>query len=263
MIKEVGLQEKHLPKNIYPIPVFFIKSPFFTPTSRNKNRLKEVRNISYENYYGYSKIKLSGLALNLSLDFKIFAALLKLRDSVDVNYVSIDLLEFCELIGHDKRNVSNSTKIAIEESFNRIVSQNIRFMKKDDNGDINKFSVSNIINDISISYETREVEIDFNNNIKFVFDNDKYVQYVNMDTYSSIKGEVAKALWLFYEANSKFTSFKIANIEKRLSLVQKEKKEVNRQIKKAHEELLSHGYLEKYDIINKNEYKILRHKNKR
>lgn len=264
MKKDFGLQSKYLPKNISPIPVFFIKSPFFTPSSKNTNRLQEVRKIKYKNYYGYETVKISGLALNLNLDFKIFSTILKLRDESDENYISIDLIDFAELLGNKRKSVSKSTKNALEESFNRLLSQNVSFIKKDDEGDTKKLLMHNILNEISICFETNEVEIEFNDKVKDIYEKDKYVQFVNMDTFKTIKGEVAKALWLFYEANSKFTSFPVENIKKRLILLQKETKEINRQIKKAHDELLSMGYLSKYEIIKRStEYKILRHKNKR
>ena len=262
--KEFGLQNKYLPKNIAPIPVFFIKSPFFTPSSKNSNRIKELRKIELNKFYGYETIKLTGVSLNLNLDFKILAGLLKVRDDIDNNYVSISILDFAELIGHKRNSISKTTKKAIEESFNRLLSQTVSFTAKNSDDHIQKVSMFNIINNIDIDFDAGNIDIDFNEKIINVYQKDKYVQYVNMETFNNIKGEVAKALWLFYEANSKFTKFKISNLEKRLVLKQTKKKEINRQIKKGHEELKNKGYITSYSSDSKTkEYKILRHKNKR
>jgi hypothetical protein len=264
--KSSGLQNKYLPANIVPLPVFFVKAPVFTPASRNVNRKNEVRKVELNDYFGYSNVKIKGLPLNINMDFKILSYLLKLRDNCDENILEVNILDFAEMLGNKRRAVSKSTKRGMIESFERIVAQTITFsiFKENNPKDISSSKISNLITNIDTCFDKGTIEVTFNKNIKDIYLNDKFVQLLNMETFGSITGEVAKCLWLFYETNSKFVKFKRSHLLSRLQLKQKENKEINRQIKKAHEELQWMGYLTKYDYDKKvDTFIIKRHKNKR
>lgn len=216
-----------------------------------------------EKFYGYSSVKIKGLALNLNTDFKVLSTLFQIRDDINENKVRISIIDFAEMMGNNRRAISNSTKKAIDESLDRLMSQTISFITKKNINDVKSIQKANLINNADIYFDEGYMDITFNEKIKEIYNNDKYVQYVNLETFMSIKGETAKALWLFYEANSKFTSFKKENIEKRLLLKEKELKEINRQLKNSHEELINMGYLLKYEFEKgSNTFKIQRHKNK-
>lgn len=243
MLKSFGLQEKYLSKNIMAIPSFMAKMPVFTACSKNKNRTSEYRKIKIESYFGYKNVVIKGETLNASLDFKVFSGLMKVRDNAvdNADEISISLLDFCELIGYDRSKVGTTTKKAINQSFEKFISQSTSFVNNEDD-----VSFASIINNIEINGKI--ITITYNKKLKYLYKKDRYVFYYDINYFNKIKTETAKCLWLMMETNSKFQKFKKLDVLKRLNLKQEKTKEINRLISKSLDELVKINYLTSFEI---------------
>lgn len=243
IIVKKGFSNKELPNNVAMMPPITMKCPIFTPV--NKNLLKKndenefiTRKIILENFYSYN-IQITGPYLNMSQDFKIWAWLLKLRDQKKSNNIEISALDFAEILGYKKRSVNKNVKLAIDNSLSRLMRQHIQWTK---NGETKSYR-ANLLNyaELDIEGSDNTIKVEFNSKLYTLY-SDEFIYYMDLAFYDDIKGEVAKALWSFYESNQGFKLFNKSNLKKRLMLNSADK-EQNRQIKEAHNNLISAGYL--------------------
>lgn len=258
-----GFSEIHLPKNVAMMPPISMKCPIFTPV--NKSVLKKTeenefvtRKITLENFYSYN-IEISGPYLNMSQDFKIWAWLLKLRDQQKSDELTISAYDFAEILGYKRRSVNKNVKRTIDNSLSRLMRQHISWTK---NGET-KLQRANLLNYAELDVEGADniIHVEFNSKLYTLY-TDKFIYYMDLMFYDEIKGEVAKALWSFYESNQGFDHFNKANLKRRLMLTSSEK-EQNRQIKDAHQNLIDVGYLEEINIKGRGDktiYEIQRNK---
>lgn len=243
-----GFSDIYLPKNVAMMPPITMKCPIFTPV--NKSFLKKTedndfltRKIRLENFYSYD-IEISGPYLNMSQDFKIWAWLLKLRDIQKSDDLEISAYDFAEILGHNRRSVNRNVKRTIDNSLSRLMRQHISWTQKGGT----KMKRANLLNYAELDVEGSDnlIKVEFNSKLYSLY-TDEFIYYMDLVFYDEIKGEVAKALWSFYESNSKFKSFNRTNLKKRLML-NSTQKEQNRQIKDAHKTLIEIGYLEEVNV---------------
>lgn len=263
IIVKKGFSNKELPNNVAMMPPITMKCPIFTPV--NKSLLKKndenefvTRKIILENFYSYN-IQITGPYLNMSQDFKIWAWLLKLRDQKKSNNIEISALDFAEILGYKKRSVNKNVKLAIDNSLSRLMRQHIQWTK---NGETKSYR-ANLLNyaELDIEGSDNTIKVEFNSKLYTLY-SDEFIYYMDLAFYDDIKGEVAKALWSFYESNQGFKLFNKSNLKKRLMLNSAEK-EQNRQIKEAHNNLIDSGYLTAVTIKGNGEkttYEIKRNK---
>jgi hypothetical protein len=264
IIIKKGFSKKELPKSVAMMPPITMKCPIFTPVNKSflkKNEDNEflTRKINLENFYSYN-IQISGPFLNMSQDFKIWAWLLKIRDQRKSNNIEISATDFAEILGYKKRSVNRNVKLAIDNSLSRLMRQHISWTN---NGET-KLHRANLLNYAELDIEgfDNNIKVEFNSKLYTLY-SDKFIYYMDLAFYDDIKGEVAKALWSFYESNQGFKTFNKTNLKKRLMLNSSEK-EQNRQIKEAHKNLIDAGYLNSFTIEGKGEkirYQIERIKN--
>lgn len=262
--KDKGLTGNKLPKNVAMMPPISMKCPIFTPV--NKSFLKKtdenefiMRTIKLENFYTYD-IEISGPYLNMSQDFKIWAWLLKLRDQKNKDELEISAYDFAEILGYKRRSVNKNVKRAIDSSLSRLMRQHISWTKKGET----KLKRANLLNyaELDVEGDDNRIKVEFNSKLYTLY-SDEFIYYMDLIFYDQIKGEVAKALWSFYESNQGFGHFTKENIKKRLMLNSSEK-EQSRQIKEAHQNLIESGYLVDFDIKGRGEkaiYEIIRDDN--
>lgn len=263
IIIKKGFSNKKLPNNVAMMPPITMKCPIFTPV--NKSFLKKTednefltRKIVLEKFYSYN-IQISGPFLNMSQDFKIWAWLLKIRDQRKTNNIEISATDFAEILGYKKRSVNKNVKIAIDNSLSRLMRQHISWTQTGET----KLHRANLLNyaELDIEGTDNNIKVEFNSKLYTLY-SDKFIYYMDLAFYDDIKGEVAKALWSFYESNQGFIDFNKYNLKKRLMLNSTEK-EQNRQIKEAHNNLIEAGYLNAFEIKGKGEktmYTIERNK---
>jgi hypothetical protein len=259
-----GFSDIHLPKNVAMMPPITMKCPIFTPV--NKSFLKKTdenefltRKITLENFYSYN-IEISGPYLNMSQDFKIWAWLLKIRDQQKSDELEISAYDFAEILGHNRRSVNKNVKRTIDNSLSRLMRQHISWTKKGET----KLQRANLLNyaELDVDGKDNMIRVEFNSKLYTLY-TDKFIYYMDLAFYDEIKGEVAKALWSFYESNSGFRTFNKSNLKKRLML-NSTAKEQNRQIKDAHKILIDIGYLDDVESKGAGEktiYDIQRNKN--
>ena len=206
--KMKGFSEIHLPKNVAMMPPITMKCPIFTPV--NKSFLKKTdegeflnRKIVLENFYAYN-IEISGPYLNMSQDFKIWAWLLKIRDQNKSDELEISAYDFSEILGYNRRSVNRNVKRMIDNSLSRLMRQHISWTKKGET----KLQRANLLNYAEIDVEGKDnmIRVEFNSKLYNLY-TDEFIYYMDLVFYDEIKGEVAKALWSFYESNSGFIHF--------------------------------------------------------
>lgn len=263
IIVKKGFSNKELPNSVAMMPPITMKCPIFTPVNKSllkKNEENEFisRKIILENFYSYN-IQITGPYLNMSQDFKIWAWLLKLRDQKKSNNVEISALDFAEILGYKKRSVNKNVKLAIDNSLSRLMRQHIQWTK---NGETKSYR-ANLLNyaELDIEGSDNTIKVEFNSKLYTLY-SDEFIYYMDLAFYDDIKGEVAKALWSFYESNQGFKLFNKSNLKKRLMLNSSEK-EQNRQIKEAHNNLIDSGYLTGITVKgsgDKTTYEIKRNK---
>lgn len=243
-----GFSGVHLPRNVVMMPPITMKCPIFTPV--NKSFLKKTedneflnRRIVLENFYSYN-IEISGPYLNMSQDFKIWAWLIKIRDQQKSDDLEISAYDFAETLGHNRRSVNKSVKRTIDNSLSRLMRQHISWTVKGET----KVQRANLLNYAELDVEGKDnmIRVEFNSKLYSLY-SDEFIYYMDLVFYDEIKGEVAKALWSFYESNSGFNLFNKSNLKKRLML-NSSLKEQNRQIKDAHAVLINIGYLKEVNV---------------
>jgi len=259
-----GFSSIHLPKNVAMMPPITMKCPIFTPVNKSflkKNEDNEfvTRKITLENFYSYN-IEISGPYLNMSQDFKIWAWLLKIRDQQKSDDLKISAYDFAEILGHNRRSVNKNVKRTIDNSLSRLMRQHISWTQKNET----KIQRANLLNYAELDVEGKDhmIRVEFNSKLYSLY-SDEFIYYMDLVFYDEIKGEVAKALWSFYESNSGFALFNRSNLKKRLMLNSTEK-EQNRQIKDAHSILIEIGYLQEVNLKGSGErtvYEIIRNNN--
>lgn len=242
----------YLPKDKSPINNLFLVAPLFTPCSRNIKREDRYREIVIKDQFGYS-VEILGPRLNMSIDFPIWSHIMKLVIENETNKIKMGYIDFAKVLGYDRKDLGNKLKERIKSSLIRMRSQTIVTEEIEDDDDD---EIMGLLDSGTIKKKTKEVVIIVNKKIIDLYRKDRF-KLIDLCFYNNLNNEITKALFLYYENHRDIVyPIKIENIKKRLNLVSKNDKEVNRQIKAGHENLMSNNYLKKYEylIINKEKH---------
>lgn len=243
---------KYLPKNKTPINNLFLVAPLFTPCSKNIKAIDKNRQIKIEDQFGYS-VEITGPRLNMSIDFPIWSNIMRLVTEQETNKISMSYMEFAKIIGYTRKDLGEKLKDRIKDSLIRLRGQVI-ITEDDDEDVILGLLVSGII-----KKKQKQVDIVVDKNIIDLYKTDRF-KLIDLDFYHSLQNEVTKALYLFYENHGKVVyPIKLEQIKLRLNLITKNEKEINRQIKQAHQNLTDVKYLTDFEYFkNTNNEKCIR-----
>ncbi len=250
-VKEV-ISIDYLPKNKSPINNLFLVAPLFTPCSRNLKMEDRYREIVIKDQFGYS-IEIRGPRLNMTVDFPIWSHIMKLVIEQKSNKIVMGYTDFAKIMGYDRKSLGNKLKERIKESLIRMRSQVIITEEIDDEDDD---EIMGLLDNGKIKKVSKEVVLIVNKRIIDLYKQDRF-KLIDLDYYNSLNNEITKALFLYYENHRDVVyPIKLSNIKERLNLVSKNDKEINRQIKAGHNNLMEKEYLSNYEYsrINKERY---------
>jgi hypothetical protein len=242
----------YLPKNKSPINNLFLVAPLFTPCSRNLKTSERYREVVIKDQFGYS-IEIRGPRLNMSIDFPIWSHIIKLVIENKTNRIVMSYMDFAKIMGYDRKNLGKKLQERIKESLIRLRSQVI--IGEDFLGD-EEDEIAGLLDNGTIKKKTKEVVLTVNKSIIELYKRDRF-KLIDLEYYNGLDNEITKALYLYYENHKSIVyPIKIENVIDRLNLVTKNSKEINRQIKAGHENLVANEYLSKYEYlkINKEKY---------
>lgn len=240
----------YLPKDKSPINNLFLISPLFTPCSRNIKTQDLYRKIKIENQFGYS-VEVSGARLNMSVDFPIWSHIVRLVMEQKTSSINMNYIDFAKILGYNRKNLGSKLRDRIFESLVRLKSQTITLENEDE--DI----IMGLLDNAYIMKKNKEVIIKVNKEILKYYKKDRF-KLIDLNYYNDLQNEITKALYLYYENHKGIIyPIKFTNIKDRMNLVTKNDKEINRQIKIGHENLIEKGYLKKYNYLKRNNIKYI------
>lgn len=246
------IKVEYLPKNKSPISNLFLVAPLFTPCSRNIKSADKYREIRIEDQFGYS-VEVRGPRLNMSVDFPIWSHFIRLVVQGETNEINMHYVDFAKILGYDRKNLGAVLKNRIKESIIRLCSQTV--IMDGDSEDDEK--IINLLDSGTIKKKTKEVSVVVNNEAIKLYKSDRF-QLIDLEFYNNLKNEITKALFLYYENHGKVVyPLKLENIKTRLNLVSKNDKEINRQIKTGHNNLVDVKYLSNFEYAKRNGVKYI------
>lgn len=251
IVKEV-INVDYLPKDKSPINNLFLVAPLFTPCSRNLKTCDKYREIKIEDQFGYS-IEIHGPRLNMSVDFPIWSHIIKLVIEQGTNRISMSYIDFAKILGYSRKDLGTKLQKRIKSTLMKLRTQGIdaASLNIDENDEI-----MGMLDGGTINKKTKEVTVTVNKQIIELYKKDRF-KLIDLKFYNELNNEITKTLYLYYENHSKIVyPIKMSNVKKRLNLVSKSDKEINRQVKAGHEALVASGYLKsyKYETINQERY---------
>jgi hypothetical protein len=250
----------YLPKNKSPINNLFLVAPLFSPCSRNLKEGDKYREIQITDQFGYS-VEIEGARLNMTIDFPIWSHIIRLVIEKETNKIVMNYVDFAKILGYNRKDLGKKLQDRIKSSLKRLHNQTIELEDADEFGDD---EIMGLLEGGTIKKRKKQVVILVNKKIIELYKNDRF-KLIDLDFYNSLDNEMTKALYLYYENHGKVVyPLRLSDIRIRMNLVSKNEKEINRQIKLAHESLKEVGYLEnfKYTIKNKEKYIEVKKSNK-
>lgn len=242
------IKVEYLPKNKSPISNLFLVAPLFTPCSRNLKAEDKYREMRIEDQFGYS-VEVRGARLNMNIDFPIWSYLIRLVIENECNEVKMHYVDFAKILGYNRKNLGAALKNRIKDSIIRLTSQVIIMGDEDEDGEEH---IIGLLDNGTIKKKTKEVVLSVNKEAIKLYKTDRF-QLIDLEFYNNLQNEITKALYLYYENHGKKVyPLKLENVKNRLNLVSKNEKEINRQIKTGHENLVEKDYLLKYNYKKKN-----------
>ena len=264
----MNLIETKIRKVDVPILTSFLTSPIFIPLSKKEDRDSQGKR-NFEIYCTKNvKIIAKVPPLDMTVDFPIWAAAVKLLNEKENLAIEIEENKFLNLIGITKTNLNNKNKKQIDKRIERMLETMIKFEYYDSNQELLKKDYINLFSKASWLKQEGRFEFNFNPDIYDSYQQIKW-KAIDLDYYKGIKTEYAKALFLFYESHSN----DVIPIEKnklieRLNLSHYSRpNNITVKINQAHENLKKIGFINDYKIIKdkatkKTYYKINKVKKK-
>lgn len=244
----------YLPKNKSPINNMFLVAPLFSPCSKNLRSGDKYREVKVEDQFGYS-VEIKGMRLNMSIDFPIWSHIMRLVIENQSNKIQMSYLDFAKILGYNRKDFGKALKDRIKASLVRLRSQVIIIEELDDEDDD---EIMGLLDNGTIQKKTQEVIVVVNKKVIDLYKSDRF-KLIDLSFYNELDNEMTKALYLYYENHSNTVyPIKLSQIKNRMILITKNEKEINRQIKKAHENLVKAEYLSEFEYIKSNKDKLVK-----
>ncbi len=253
VVKEI-INIDYLPKNKSPINNMFLVAPLFSPCSRNLKSTDKYREVKVVDEFGYS-VEIKGMRLNMSVDFPIWSHIMRLVMENQTNKIQMSYIDFAKILGYNRKNLGNALKERIKASLIRLLSQVII---TDELSDEDDDEIMGLLDNGTIKKKSKEVIVVVNKKIINLYKSDRF-KLIDLSFYNDLDNEMTKALFLYYENHGNTVyPIKLSKIKERMILVTKNEKEINRQIKNAHENLVNAQYLEDYKYIKSNKERTVK-----
>lgn len=219
----------------------FAKSILHLPIFQSvKNGERKRTELKIDSLYGYKNVEMRFYPLSVGFDFDVFYYILQKKIKSENLSFTINLNQFMKF-----HKVHPSNKKVYIEKLKQSLDNMLDFYLNFSYGP--KTYKCHLLTHVEENEENREeIKITFSKFFENFYKHDPDLIFnLQLDQFKEISGDYAKMLYMFYFTN-KYESaveFKIENIMKRLNSEGYDRKEVLKNIKKAHEQLISIGFL--------------------
>lgn len=216
------------------------RSILATPIFSIKNRA-DIVNIEEKNVFGYDKIKITSTALNLTLDYNLFLFILRENNKLDSNKMVLNIKDFYEFIDLSSSNKNAKFKGRINDSLLKLRTLSV-MLEKNGKSVITGFINNAYVDENNIVVELSELFKNF-----WIIDKDQ-IYNIDVKFYNSLKSEYSKSLYLFYTCNNanEKNVFDMEVLKKRLLCENVENKKFYFNVREAHKELVSKGFIKSF-----------------
>lgn len=225
----------------------FAKSILHLPIFQSvKNGERKRTTLKIESLYGFKNVEMRFYPLSVGFDFDVFYYILQKKIKSDKLSFTINLNHFMKF-----HKVHPSNKKVYIEKLKQSLDNMLDFYLKFSYGP--KTYKCHLLTHVEENEEDREeIKITFSKFFENFYKHDPDLIFnLKLDQFKEISGDYAKILYMFYFTNKyEFAvEFKIESIITRLNSEEYVREKVLKRIKKAHDELISIGFLKKVEPI--------------
>ncbi len=238
------------------IPSSLAATPIFSPVERRSSRVKEISEFELVRTKN-ERITFSGFKLDLQRDYPLFHTIMRKKQITGSKTFVVTEKEMTTELGIQNRA---SNKEDVDARFKKMMTCFFQIEKYNNEGQLIKKIYSSLINRVDWDVQNKSFEVEISDEL---FNAEQTVDYevLNLNIFSSIKSQYARALFLFYETfkfiNQESVDFSMDKLGIRLGKNNMEKKHLNQEIKKANNELIEKKYLKNVEYFTaKNKSKM-------
>jgi len=246
---EVGLVNLFMANNCTPILHAFLQEPLFLPEVRPKTKEKKLYfseydySLRYETKAKNGQVNISGKGYLNTYDFNVFAKILQVLDKNNSHELFIKENDLILLCGGNKKYFYEKRKKLLRDSIQRLSSINTT---------LNQNETFNLLPKNAYCAQTKTYKFKFQKGLFQIYEQTNSWQTIDLEFYDSLKGSVAKVLYLFIESkfnrnnkNQKSLNKKRSDLAKRLGYSQRNfsTSVVTKELEKGLDALVDAGYL--------------------
>jgi hypothetical protein len=243
-----NIKHEYLFKGEALIPSSLAATPIFSPVERKMSKTKEMFEFELARTKK-ERVTFSGWKLDLQRDYPLFHIIMRKKQITGSKKFEITEYEITKSLGIQNRQ---SNKKDIDERIKKMMSCFFQIEKFNSKGETSNKIYSNLINRVEWDVEAKTFQIEISEDL---FNAEQTVDYevLNLDIFSSIKSQYARALFLFYETfkfiNQESVDFPMEKLGIRLGKNNMSSKHLTQEIKKANNELIEKKYLKNVDYF--------------
>lgn len=224
------------------IPSSLAATPIFSPVERKLSQTKEIYSFELSRTKN-EKISFNGFKLDLKRDYPLFHTIMRKKQITGLRKFELSEYEITNALGIQNRTTN---KKDIDNRIKKMMTCFFEIEKFDNDNKLIKKIYSNLINHVEWNITEKIFEIELSEGL---YNAEQVVDYevLNLDVFSSLKSQYARALFLFYETfkfiNQSSVNFPMNKLGQRLGKNNMDKKHLHQEIKKANKELIEKEYL--------------------
>lgn len=254
-------------KNIYAQDKYmtFAKSILHLPIFQSVKNSKKARvTIKISKFFAFEDVEMDFIPLSVDFDFDVFYYILQKKLKSEKLTFTINMKQFMRF-----HKVHPSNKKVYIEKVRASLKNMMKFYLEFRYGSITYkcHLLNNVVEDAS---DRENTVITFNKEFENFYSHDTDLIFnLKFDEFKEIKGDYAKILYMFYLTNhyQETVRFKVVDVLERLQSNFKKRTKSYEYIKKAHEELISIGFLKSAEAVKEGKelvaYNIVYEKRKR
>lgn len=225
----------------------FAKSILHLPIFQSvKNGERKRTELKIDSLYGFKNVEMRFYPLSVGFDFDVFYYILQRKIKSDKLSFTINLNQFMRF-----HKVHPSNKKVYIEKLKLSLDNMLDFYLKFSYGP--KTYKCHLLTHVEENEENREeIKITFSKFFENFYKHDPDLIFnLQLDQFKEIKGDYAKILYMFYFTNrfNDGVEFKVGEVLERLQSNFATRTKTYEYIKKAHDELISIGFLKKVEPI--------------
>ncbi|UJJ21665.1 RepB family plasmid replication initiator protein (plasmid) [Enterobacter hormaechei] len=235
-------------------PVALLRLSVFTPVGTKENRDRnfevdasdELSCMEIARSEGYDDIKITGVKLSMSTDFKCWLGIIMAFSKYGFTYEKISLTfnEFAKMCGISSTNINKRTRARFKESLMNLASVVLAFSDSRSG----RFTVTHLVQKAMIDPKSDTVELVGDPSMWELYRYDHKTLLSLQVLYILAKKEAAQSLYIYFEAMPAGTLFvNMKRLRERLLLTTPIRTQ-NQIIRKAMRELESIGYLDYQEV---------------